>query len=245
MHAAFTVSFPNRRSANAVEVRSMDELGSARLALGLAAAPTLVLVGGAAGLSDGDSDELRPLFVDTIAPLIGELGAQVIDGGTDVGVMRLIGGARAELRLSFPLVGVAAVGNVAVPGRKAATSAAELEPHHTHFLLVDGAGWGTEAPWIARLATMLAEGHPSLTLLVGGGEISWSDASESVAAGRPIVAVAGSGGAADALDAHLRGARADRRALPLVSSGLVIGTRVAEAGASIRTILGRPLRANA
>src|SRR5438874_2551882 len=139
----FTVSFPNRRSAGAAEVDALDDLPQACLALGLTARPTLVLIGGADRLTDRDAEELRPLFVETIAPLIDELGGQVIDGGTDVGVMRLIGRTRVALELDFPLIGVAAQGNVAVPGRPASPTAVDLEPNHSHFLLVAGSGWGS------------------------------------------------------------------------------------------------------
>ena len=133
-----------------------------------------------------------------------ELGARVIDGATDAGVMQLIG-RPAGSGVGFPLIGVAAIGNVAVPGRGRARRR-RAEPNHSHFVLVAGEGWG-ETPWIARLASALAAGEASVTLVVNGGEISWADLSESIAEGRAIVAVAGSGGTADAVVAHLPGPR--------------------------------------
>ncbi|HEX2495301.1 MAG TPA: hypothetical protein VHK46_00560, partial [Gaiellaceae bacterium] len=89
MHEAFAIDFPNRHSATAVRVNSMDELPRALRALGLALGPTLVLVGGADGLTGAALNQLRALFVDTIAPLVQETGAQVIDGATDAGVVQL------------------------------------------------------------------------------------------------------------------------------------------------------------
>jgi hypothetical protein len=239
---AFVVEFPNRHSATAVRVSSMDELPLALRALGLTSRPTLVLVGGADGLTGAALDELRALFVETIAPLVEEAGAQVIDGATDSGVVQLIGRARGQLELSFPLIGVAAVGNVAVPGEVPGPGAVQLEPNHSHFLLVAGEGWGEESPWIARLASALAKEEPSLTLLVNGGEISWTDVSESIAEGRSIVAVAGSGGTADAVVAHLLGTQSDQRVEPFASSGLLVATRPVDEGGSIgsavRQLLG-------
>jgi hypothetical protein len=230
---AFAVEFPGRSVAKAVQVDAEDELAGAVEALGLRPRPTLVLVGGAAGVSGDDSDALRSLFVETIAPLVGELDAQVVDGATDAGVMRLLGRARHELGLDFPLIGVAARENVAMPGAPAQGDAAPLEPNHSHFLLVAGDGWGRESPWIARLAGELADGGRSVTLLVQGGEISWSDVAESIARGRPVVALAGSGGAANALTGGM-----DLRAEPLASSGLLVAADDGSLGPLLRRLLG-------
>jgi SLOG in TRPM, prokaryote len=245
VHEAFAVDFPNHRSATAVRVKSIDELPRALRALGLTSRPTLVLVGGADGLTGAALDQLRALFVDTIAPIVEEAGAQVIDGATDSGVVQLIGTARAQLELRFPLIGVAAIGNVAVPGEVPGPDAAQLEPNHSHFLLVAGEGWGEESPWIAHLASALANGRPSLTLLVNGGEISWTDISASIAEGRLIVAVAGSGGTADAVAAHLLGTQADQRIEALASSGLLVATGRVLEGGSVGAVVRRLLRGDA
>ncbi len=229
---AFTLEFPGRPAAVAVRVDAEDELPGAVTALGLRPRPTLVLVGGAGGLEGHDSDVLRSLFVDTVAPLVSDLDAQVVDGGTDAGVMRLLGRARHELALDFPLVGVAARSNVAMPGAPATKDAAPLEPNHSHFVLVAGSGWGSEAPWIARLAGTLAGTEPSATLLVHGGDIAWTDAIESVANERTVVTVIGSGGTADAL-----AAQADPRAQTLTSSGRVVAAEDGAIGDLLRTLL--------
>jgi TRPM family ion channel len=245
VHEAFAVDFPNRRSAAAVRADSMDELPRSLGPLGLTTGPTLVLVGGADGLTGTALDQLRSLFVDTIAPIIEEAGAQVIDGATDSGVVQLVGRARGQLELSFPLIGVAAIGNVAVPGEAPRPDAVQLEPNHSHFVLVPGEGWGKESPWIARLASVLANGEASLTLLVNGGEISWTDVSASIAEGRSIVAVAGSGGTADAVVAHLLGTQADQRVEPLASSGLLVATEPMDEGGSVGNVVRQLLGGDA
>jgi hypothetical protein len=241
---AFAVDFPDQRSAKAVRVDSMDDLPSALAALGLSSRPTLVLVGGADSLTADDLERLHGLFSDTVAPLVEELGAQVIDGATDAGVMQLIGRARKEQRLGFPLIGVAAIGNVSLPGDPAGLDGVDLEPNHSHFVFVAGEGWGRESPWIARLASTLADGEASVTLVVNGGEISWTDLSESIAQGRPIVAVAGSGGTADALVSQMDGMGTDGRAKPLESSGLLVATDPAASDTSVRAALERLLGAS-
>jgi hypothetical protein len=68
---------------------------------------------------------------------------------------------------------------------------------------------------------VLAEKSPSVTVLVNGGETAWKDVSESIEAGRPVLAIAGSGRAADTLTDALRGEVTDGRARELAASGLV------------------------
>jgi SLOG in TRPM, prokaryote len=146
----------------------------------------------------------------------------VVDGGTDAGVMRLMGRARAETGAAFPLVGVAAAGTISLPGvPPPRPDAAPLEPNHTHFVLVPGSTWGDEARWLARVASALAAGAPSVTVLVDGGETAWEDAAVSVEAGRPVIAVSGSGRAADTLVGAIRGEASDGRARELAISGLL------------------------
>src|SRR5215208_6911025 len=112
-----------------------------------------------------------------------------------------------------------------------------LEPNHSHFVLVPGTVWGDETPWLAAVATTLAGTQESATLLLNGGEISWADVEASVAAGRPVVAVAGSGRTADALAAAVRGMPGDRRAAGLAASGLVHAADLADRRAIERLLL--------
>ena len=99
--------------------------------------------------------------------------------------------------------------------------AVPLDAHHTHFVLVPGAEWGAESPWIAQVGTELAGGLPSVTVLVNGGEIAYADVEHSLRAGRPVLAIAGSGRTADELSSAVRGVPADERAVRLAASGLV------------------------
>jgi len=212
-------------SAPAVRVTAADDLPAALRALGLhPPRPAVVVVGGAGGLDEAALDGLRPAFAVGVAPVLERCGAVGVDGGTQSGVMRLFGEARAATRASFPLVGVAAAGLVRLPherGSGRASAPAALEPHHTHFVIVPGTKWGAEAPWIARVATVLAGGAPSVTVLANGGEIAYADIQFSVDAGRPVVVIAGSGRTADELVAALAGAPADERAAALAESGLI------------------------
>ena len=68
----------------------------------------------------------------------------MIDGGSDYGVMRLMGSARGEGGWTFPLIGVI-VDGLADYSSDSGLDAVGLEPHHTHFVLVPGSAWGEEA----------------------------------------------------------------------------------------------------
>jgi hypothetical protein len=223
MGKAVGLAFANGRTALAIRVRRSAELPAALRELGLdSPRRTIVLVGGAGGLSDVEVALFRPLFDQALAPLAEALGAAVVDGGTDAGVMQLVGQARADAEANFSLIGVSAVGTVALPGvADPHGSTAPLEPHHSHFLLVPGSRWGDESPWLSQVATALADGAPSVTVVVNGGEVTREDVARSIEAGRPVLALAGSGRAADELADALGGAPAGERARQLVGSGLL------------------------
>ncbi len=223
MEKPFKLTFSNGLTASALRVHHSTELFVALCNLGFYHPnPTLVLVGGAGQVGDADMARLRPLFVEVLAPLAEILGASVVDGGTDSGVMRLMGQARAKTGATFPLIGVVAEETVTFPGAThACPETAPLEPHHTHFVIVPGCDWGDESPWIARVASVLANRRPSVTVLVNGGEIALEDVSQSVKACRTVVVVSGSGRMADTLAAALRGETADGRVKALAASGLL------------------------
>lgn len=211
-------TFSNGRTALAVHVQHTEELPAALHELGLRNDhPVLVLAGGASKMDTTGLNRLRSLFVEGLVPVVTALGAVVIDGGTDAGVMQLMGQARATA--TFPLIGVAPTGKVTTPGLR--HQGTPLEPHHTHFVLVPGTRWGDESPWLSYVANVLSAQTASLTLLVNGGEIAWEDVTQSVNAARPVVVLAGSGRTADALARAMRGEAADEHAKSLVASALL------------------------
>jgi hypothetical protein len=222
-----------------VQVNRSEELASTLTELDLhTPRPVLVLVGGADGLTDAQLTRLRPLFEEGLAPLADALGACVIDGGTDAGVMALIGQARAKLGASFPLIGVTAMGTVkpddSAVGRDAGSS---LEPNHTYLVLVPGANFGDESPYLVEVASWVAGDAPSVTVVVNGGKVTVDDIEQSLAAGRPVLVVAGSGRTADALAAALDEPSQDQRVAKLAGSGLVEAVDLADGPQTIaRTV---------
>jgi hypothetical protein len=221
--APFEIRFDDARTAAGVRVHDPGRLRDALAAVRLhPPRPVLVLVGGAGGMGAPYAEQVRETFRSGVVPVVQRLGAVALDGGTRSGVMRLLGETRTEAGASFPLVGVVASGTVRLPGEPATgEDRAELDPGHTHVLLVPGEDWGAESPWLARAATELAGPSPSVTVLLNGGAIAYSDVGLSLEAGRPVLTVEGSGRTADELARALRGRPADPRAVALVRSGLV------------------------
>ena len=222
MTKAYTVRI-GENEATCVSARAPEALPSALADAGLTIpSPVVVLVGGAGGLDATALSRLAPMFTAGLVPALRQSGAVAVDGGTDAGVMRLLGEAHAAGAGGLPLVGVAAEGTVRVPGLPTPRDdAADLEPHHTHFILVPGSEWGAEASWIASTASCLAGPAPSVTVLVNGGDIAYQDAKFSLRAGRPILVIGGSGRVADEIAAAVRGEPADPRAQEIAESDLV------------------------
>jgi hypothetical protein len=178
--------------AKTIRVEQPDDLRSAAAEIGLTPTPlAVVIVGGADGMGVAAVSELEGVFAHAVVPLVTQAGGVVVDGGTDTGVMRASGRARASARASFPLVGV-------LPGSLAST--VRLEPNHTHFFLIPGSQWGDESPWLPRIAKTL--GGRQVCVVAGGGTVAGTDVEVIRAAGIAVVALTGSGGLADRLTAR-------------------------------------------
>jgi SLOG in TRPM, prokaryote len=173
--------------------------------------PVLVSAGGAGGMTPDDLAVMAEAL-QRVIPALDGWGAAIVDGGTDSGVMKVMGRIRAALGARFPLVGVAAEGTVLLPGTSSRPDAAALEPHHSQVILVPGRNWGDESPWLSRVAAAIADGQPSLTLVVNGGQITYDDIGHSLQAGRPVIILAGTGRTADTIAAAARGEAGDPKA---------------------------------
>lgn len=173
-----------------LRVHEIGELETSLAAAGIPMdRPALVLVGGAAGLDDDVEGQVYELLARHLVPMVDRVGAVMVTGGTDAGVMRAAGRARETTGASFALVGVVAAGTMDDPG---------LEPHHTHAVVVPGDCWGDESPWLSQVAKAVAGGRAgSATVLVNGGQITLADAGRSLDAGRQLIVLAGTGRAAD------------------------------------------------
>lgn len=184
--------------------------------------PVLVCVGGAAGVTEEDLAALAELLNVHLIPAVDKSSITVVDGGTDAGIMRLLGQGRSATHSSFQLVGVAATGTVRLPdsARPHSDDTAEIEPNHTHIVLVPGDTWGDETPWLSAVAAAIADGMPSATLVVNGGSITFDDTLASLLAHRPVIVLADSGRAADEIASARTGQRVSEPAQEIADSPL-------------------------
>ncbi len=160
--------------------------------------PVVVIVGGA--------NDINPIYWKTIHDAlevllswVEEHKAAVVDGGTSAGVMEINGKIKKERNLQFPLVGVAVSSLVTIPESPRSNGKIDLQSNHSHFFLVKGNQWGHESVWMSKIATSIAQGHPSVTVLLNGGDISAQDIQNSLAEKRPVLAIRGTGRLADTL----------------------------------------------
>jgi hypothetical protein len=201
-----TITFDNGNHAVVVTAGRDTDAQTILKTLDLAQPHALIMVfGGAKGLDDSQKVRLAELFTDAIAPAAAELGALVIDGGTQSGVMAMMGEALARDGRGSQLLGVAPAGKVTYPGAPSDANIGNgtpLEPNHSHFVLVEGDEWGSETDMMFKLAGAL--NVPVATTLINGGSIAGSEALQSVRNGWQLLVVEGSGRFADEISAAVR-----------------------------------------
>ena len=85
---------------------------------------------------------------------------------------------------------------------------------------------------MAMLAGVVVEPTSTVTLLVNGGQIAYTDVAESLGSGRPVVVLAGSGRTADAIAEARAGNGGDDRAVEIAASPL---TTIVDVGKRVRS----------
>ncbi len=209
------MSIERLKSAKAISIPDDSQIDEALQEFGLGTPrPTLVLVGGAGGMTPELIESTMNFFRDRIAPFVIQHGISVVDGGTKSGIMLAMGLARAAHNATFPLLGVAVE-------KLLRDDPSMVEENHSHLILCPGNDWGDEVPILSRVATLLAGPHPSMTLLFNGGQITWKDAAASVEQKRAVLVAEGSGRAADGISMTQNGTMMDLRAIELIKTGLI------------------------
>jgi hypothetical protein len=218
------VVLPGGRTAIVVFAPADVSGEDAVAALGLGPPRGLVVLNGSTNeLPPKVSADLRASLGDGLARVAIDEALTVVTGGTDAGIFAIFGQALGDER-PVACVGVAPAGLVTWPGReaRAGCETAALEPHHTHFLLVDGDEWGVETDAMVALAATLAETCPSILVVAGGGAGAKREVLAQVRLGREVVVLAGSGRLADELAAAVAGGDpADAETAEATESGLV------------------------
>jgi hypothetical protein len=179
-------------TVNAVNITEDHEISQALTELEIPhPKPVIVLVGGAGGIGFWDKFPMRKA-IRIVSRLAEETGSVVVDGGTQAGIMKEIGAQRKRNTFSFPLIGVVFDSLLIQQEPKSI-----LDPNHTHFFLIPGEDWGDESSWISKIATAVAGGQKSITILVNGGNISRADVQYSLLENRPAFVMRGTGRMAD------------------------------------------------
>jgi len=200
------IDLGGRRTAVAVEAPP-DAGGEDLVALlGLPSPRGTIVVNGTTAELDGAlaADLAEVLGPNGLAGAVDRHGLTVITGGADGGIFSILG--RAMAARSSALVGVAPRGLVTWPGGPAGDRV-PLEPHHSHFVLVDGGAWGDETATLVALAGALGRLAPSVAVVCGGGPVTRSEVLCQAREGRHLVVVAGSGRMADELATAAAGCR--------------------------------------
>jgi hypothetical protein len=181
--------------------------------------PVIVVSGGADELRGAQLSAARGMLGPTVREAVVRTGAAVVDGGTDTGVMALLGDARASDPAAIPvLIGVAPAGRVLHPASDGEDRVA-LDPNHTHFVLADSDEWGGETSLLIAIAEELAGTLPIVMVLAGGGEGARAEAEEALARGWPLFAIEGTGGTADEIAAVCAGRRDDKELRAKLDAG--------------------------
>ena len=202
-HAMSTQSiiFPNGNQAQAVFFPSTAHAQNLPALLHIPSFSNLIMVtGGAALMENTASSHMTDLFTHVIAQFAATSNALIIDGGTQAGVMELMGLGIATQQYRSPLLGVAPARLVIYPGQPDTVEQKErvpLDPNHSHFVLVETEKWGGETATMYELAQLFSQGHPSVAIIVNGGTIVIQEALYNVRQKRPIIVLQGSGRAAD------------------------------------------------
>ena len=195
-----TFQFDNGKQAGYLKVSPVTP--AAEIVAAFAMRPptaVMTIIGGAQGLEEKMLPHLSDLFSRGVARAAFERRCLVITGGTDYGVMQLMGQGIADRGRSAPAVGVVPAGLVRLPGSddRDQDQKARLEPHHSHFVLVDGVEWGAETDTMYRLTRHLADGVPSISILCGGGDTARKELLYTIRQKRPVIVLEGSGRLAD------------------------------------------------
>lgn len=219
----FTVRFANEQTAQAVRVSPEANPADILRLLGFTEPnPVLFISGGASKMSDEDKQRTHEMIA-SVCQFADENDILVLDGGTESGIMKMLGDTRHASGYGFPLVGVSPLGRVSYPGYDNPRQQATLEDNHSHFVLVDGPEWGDESEMIVKLAYAASgKTKPAVGILINGGKIAMQEvylATTIRKDGMAIIVLEGSGRAADEISTAFRTGKSSQRILKAILSG--------------------------
>lgn len=240
----FDMQFENGQSAHAVRVVADAKAAIVYRLLGFKdPCPAIFVSGGASKMSETDRKRTEEI-IKGIVLFAEERKAIIIDGGTESGIMKMIGDTRGAVGYQFPLIGVSPLGKVSYPGYKNPNEEAFLEDSHSHFVLVDGDEWGVESRMIVALTHAITGNgkKPAVGILINGGQIAMQEVylASTRRQKMPMIVLEGSGRAADEISTAFRTGKANRSLIQEILAGgdiVLVGT--AEGPAAMRVNLMR------
>lgn len=223
LNTRFTITFPNKLTASAIRLKPASDPATVLQAFNFTEPhPAIFISGGASYMSEDDRERVKEIM-NSVADFAEEHGAVVIDGGTESGVMQMIGDARLHAGYKFPLIGVAPIGKVSFPGFKNPNEEAVLEDSHSHFVLVEGLNWGDESALIVRLTHAIGSQAkmPAVGILINGGKIAMHEVylASTKELKLPMLVLEGSGRAADEISTAFRTGKTQRGILQAIMAG--------------------------
>jgi hypothetical protein len=213
------ITFPNGNQARKVVAQPGVSTADLIKNLGIDHPKALICISGSADSLDSEFGKfLLPLFSRGVVHTSIEQQAVILDGGTYSGVMALVGEAVSDHDHKAVLLGVAPANVVRYPegpDPSNVSTAADLDPNHTHFLLSEGQKWGDETRRMFEAADYLSSATEDSTqgqkipvaMVLAGGRltgISRKEVVQAVRRGWPVVVIEGSGELADRIAFYLR-----------------------------------------
>lgn len=220
----YTIRFDDKHYAPAIRVRRDGDPQRIIQSFALRVPrPAIFISGGASNMNPESIQLTREIIRDGIAKFAAEHGITIISGGTEAGVMEMIGDARTEKGYKFPLIGVTPLERVSYPGWQGRKTEAELDPGHSHFVLVESDQWGDESQMIVNLTRAISNrARPMLGVLINGGKIAEKDVFLATATGAnriPILIVDGSGRTANKISDAFKTQRTDNFVIQMIIKG--------------------------
>lgn len=217
---SFEITFPDGHRAKAVLVSPNTSALDIVTLLDLPYRHAIFISGGAGAMSEEDIKRTREI-IGAIARFAEDHHIAIIDGGTESGVMQMIGEAHSAGHYTFPLIGVTPHGKVAYPGFENPNPDAILDANHSHFVLVDVDEWGQESDLLVSMSKAISSnaGMRCVGVLINGGKIARQDVYLAVSKEVPIMVLEGSGRFADEIATAFRTGKANQSILRAILAG--------------------------
>lgn len=206
--------------------------------------PVIVLNGGTAQLAPDLQQKLAVVLQEGLAQIVAKEKFTLITGGTDAGIFSLLGDGLNQWGIRAPCIGVCVAAKVIwLSQHTVDKERVPLEPHHSHFLLVEGESWGDELKIMSELADYLSSASALITIFAGGGEMTLREMQNAVEKDRQMILLNGSGRITDQVLAASRGETVtDQRVQSIAQKGKIVSFSLDEGPQALQTLVRQCLK---